>query len=88
MIKDVASLQASLNGLTDPNAIAEQAQGASDMVSGMAVMTQLAKVEGENVVSNLHYANDIVDFNGQKMTVQQFFSMVTSRLGGLSTTDQ
>lgn len=88
MIKDVASLQASLNGLTDPNAIAEQAQGASDMVSGMAVMTQLAKVEGENVVSNLHYANEIVDFNGQKMTVQQFFSMVMSRLGGLRGTDQ
>lgn len=83
MIKDVASLQAGLNGLTDPKAIAEQAQGASNMVSGMAVMTQLATVEGENVVSNLHYASDIVDFNGQKMTVPQFFNMVTSKFGGL-----
>jgi len=84
MIKDVASLQANLNGQTDPQVVAQQAQAVSDMVGGMAVITQLAKVEGDNVVSTLHYANDMVDFNGQKMTVPQFVNFVSTKLGALS----
>lgn len=86
MIKDVASLQASLGGQTDPKIIEQQAQGAADTIGGVATMTQLAKVEGDNVVSNLHYANDLVDFNGQKMTGPQFINLVMSKLGGLTGT--
>jgi uncharacterized protein YdgA (DUF945 family) len=33
---------------------------------------QLGKVEGDNIVSSLQYANDVVDFNGVKMSAQQF----------------
>ncbi|MNV93475.1 hypothetical protein D3C71_1881710 [compost metagenome] len=51
------------------------------MVSGMAVGTQLATLDGNNIVSKLHYANDQVDFNGQKMTVDQFVGFVMSKLG-------
>lgn len=83
MVQDLVTLQAQAEGQTDQAAIAEQAEGAATMVGGMAVGFQLAKVEGDNVVSRLHYANDVVEFNGQKMTPQQFATFVSSRLGGL-----
>lgn len=83
MISDLATLQAGLAGQTDPAAIAEQAKAASDMVGAMAVMLQIAKVDGDNVVSNLQYANDVVDFNGQKMTPEQFTALIMSKVIGM-----
>mgnify|MGYP002041060254 FL=1 len=53
------------------------------MLSAMALSTQLAKLEGNDVVSALHYANNEVSFNGQKMTVEQFIGLVMSKLGGV-----
>ncbi|WP_460132386.1 YdgA family protein [Pseudomonas sp. S1_E04] len=81
MIGDVAALQAQLGGVTDPKAIEQQSQMAADMVSGMAVGTQLATLVGSDVVAKLHYANNEVTFNGQKMTVEQFISFVMAKLG-------
>lgn len=83
MISDLATLQAGLAGQTDPAAIAEQAKAASDMAGAMAVMTQVAKVEGDNIVSNLQYANNLVDFNGQKMSPEQFIALIMSRVIGM-----
>ncbi|VVN78175.1 YdgA family protein [Pseudomonas fluorescens] len=82
MIADVASVQAQIEGQTDAKVIAEQATMASDMVSSMAVGTQLATLDGNNIVSKLRYANNQVDFNGQKMTVEQFIGFVMNTLGG------
>jgi uncharacterized protein YdgA (DUF945 family) len=79
MIKDLAALRAKSAGLTDPAAIAQQAQGAAESVGGMAVMLQVGKVEGDNIVSSLHYANDVVDFNGVKMPAQQFAAMMMGK---------
>jgi uncharacterized protein YdgA (DUF945 family) len=84
MIGDVAALQAQVGGVTDPKAIEQQSQMAADMVSGMAVGTQLATLQGTDVVSKLHYANNEVTFNGQKMTVEQFISFVMSKAGAMS----
>lgn len=84
MIADVAALQAQIGGVTDPKAIEQQSQMASEMVSGMAVGTQLATVDGDNILSTLHYANNEVTFNGQKMTVEQFVGGVLGKLGGMS----
>ena len=81
MITDLVSLQALAEGQTDAKAIAEQALATSDMVSSMAVGTQLATLQGDNIVSKLHYANNQVDFNGQKMTVEEFVGFVLSKLG-------
>lgn len=81
MITDLVSLQALAEGQTDAKAIAEQALATSDMVSSMAVGTQLATLSGDNIVSKLHYANNQVDFNGQKMTVEEFVGFVMSKLG-------
>jgi len=44
-------------------------------------MTQLGKVEGDNVTSRLHYADGVVDFNGQKMTPEQFAAFIGNLLG-------
>jgi uncharacterized protein YdgA (DUF945 family) len=79
MIKDLAALRAKSEGLTDPAAIAQQAQAAAESVGGMAVMLQLGKVDGDNIVSNLHYANDVVDFNGVKMPAQQFAALMMGK---------
>ncbi|MGC5703865.1 YdgA family protein [Pseudomonas sp. NFXW11] len=82
MLADVAAMQAQAEGLTDVKLIAEQSAATAEMLSAMALATQLAKLEGNNVVSNLHYANNEVNFNGQKMTVEQFVGFVMSKLGG------
>ena len=84
MIADVAALQAQVGGVTDPKAIEQQSQGAAEMVSGMAVGTQLATLVGTDVVSKLHYANNEVTFNGQKMTVEQFIGFVMAKVGAVS----
>ena len=84
MIGDVAALQAQLGGVTDPKAIEQQSQMAAEMVSGMAVGTQLATLVGSDVVSKLHYANNEVTFNGQKMTVEQFIGFVMAKVGAVS----
>ncbi|MCD5987728.1 MULTISPECIES: YdgA family protein [Pseudomonas syringae group] len=83
MIGDLAALQANLAGQTDPAAIAEQAKAAGDMVGAMAVMMQMAKVDGDNIVSNMQYANNIVDFNGQKMPPAQFMALIMSKVMGM-----
>ncbi|MBC3957573.1 MULTISPECIES: YdgA family protein [Pseudomonas] len=83
MIRDIATQQAIRDGQTDMKVIAEQASAASDMASAMAEMMQLAKVDGDNIVSDFHYANEMVDFNGQKMTLQQFAGIVMGKIGAL-----
>jgi uncharacterized protein YdgA (DUF945 family) len=82
MISDVASVQAQMEGQTDAKTIADQGTMASEMVSSMAAGTQLAALDGNNIVSKLRYANNQVDFNGQKMTVEEFIGFVMNRLGG------
>lgn len=82
MISDIATLQAELQGQTDTQAITQQASMMSEMASGMALSTQLARLEGTDIVSSLNYANGQVDFNGQKMTVEAFISLIMSKLGG------
>lgn len=84
MISDIAALQAQIGGVTDPKAIEQQSQMASEMVSGMAVGTQLATLEGNDILAKLHYANNEVTFNGQKMTVEQFIGGVLGKLGAVS----
>lgn len=83
MIGDLAGLQATLEGQTDPQVIAQQAAMMSEMASGMALSTQLAQLEGNDLVSNLHYADNQVEFNGQKMSLEQFVALVMSKMGGV-----
>lgn len=81
MLNDLGVAQANIQGITDPAAIAQNGKNVSDMVSGMAVMLQLGKVDGDNVTSQLHYEAGMVDFNGQRMTGPQFLASVLGRFG-------
>ena len=60
-----------------PRAQAEaQALQQADMAAGMAAQMGVARMEGERLVSSLNYAGGTVDFNGQKMPVDEFAAMV------------
>ncbi|KAF1031218.1 MAG: Protein YdgA [Pseudomonas sp.] len=84
MLKDIATLQAQASGVTDPAAIEQQAQVASETIGAMAVATQLATVTGDDITSKLHYASNEVTFNGQKMTVEQFLGVILGKLAAVS----
>ena len=81
MLGDLATLQALLDGQTDAQAIAMQSSQAGEMAGMMALQSGLATVQGNDVVSALHYADGKVDFNGKKMTVEEFAMLVTTQLG-------
>lgn len=79
MIADLAGVQAQLEGQTDPQTLAQVGTMTSDMVGNIAVGTGLAKVEGNNIVASLDYAAGQVDFNGQKMSLEDFITQMTQR---------
>ena len=82
MLVDVFTVQSQIDGQTDAKLIADQASATADMFGSMAVGSQLAKLDGSNIVSKLHYANNQVEFNGQKMTVEEFVGFVMSKFAG------
>jgi len=84
MIADVVGMQATIAGETDKEAIAQQATMLGEMASGMAVASELAVLQGEDISSSLHYANDQVTFNGKQMTVEQFVALAMSSGAGLA----
>ncbi|CAD5203086.1 YdgA family protein [Pseudomonas sp. FEN] len=88
MISDLAGLQAQIQGQTDPKAIAQQASMASEMAGTMALSTEMATVQGNDILSTLHYAGGQVDFNGQKMPVEDFITLVLTKFGGMSGGEQ
>ncbi|MDR2306031.1 MAG: YdgA family protein [Paucimonas sp.] len=83
MIGDLATLQALLDGETDAQAIAQQSGQAGEMVGMMALQSGMATVQGNDVVSSLQYADGMVEFNGQKMTVEEFAMLISSQLAVL-----
>lgn len=83
MIADLAGVQALLEGQTDPKLIAQQASMTSEMAGTLALSTELATLEGSDIVSKLHYAAGQVEFNGQKMSVEEFIALIMSKVGGL-----
>jgi len=76
MLKDLAAVQARMQGQTDPAAIDRQAEQVSNMVAGMAVMTGYGEAQDNAVVADLHYANDQIVLNGQTMSLQQWLGML------------
>ncbi len=56
----------------------------SEMAGIMAVQTGLAKIEGNDIVASLNYAAGQVDFNGQKMSLEDFINQMATRFGGMA----
>ncbi|AVD82059.1 DUF945 domain-containing protein [Pseudomonas sp. SWI6] len=83
MIGDLATLRALLEGQTDAQAIAQQSSQAGEMVGMMALQSGMATVQGTDVVSSLHYANGMVDFNGKKMTVEEFAMILAAHFASM-----
>lgn len=83
MVGDLATLQALLNGETDAQAIAAQSSQAGEMLGMMALQSGMATVQGSDVVSSLQYADGMVDFNGKKMTLEEFAMLISGHLAAL-----
>ena len=84
MIADLASVQAQLAGQTDPKEIAQIANMTSELAGVMAGQTGLATVEGSNILASLNYAAGMVNFNGEKMSLEDFINLMGTRFGGVA----
>lgn len=82
MVGDLAALRAKLEGL-DAEQV-RQASASGEMVGMIAAQSQLATVKGDDVLVQVGYADGQVDFNGQKMTVDQFAALVQQRTAGFT----
>ena len=49
---------------------------AAEMAGAMAEMFQLGRVEGDNIISQLSYANGAVTFNGQAMELAELMGLM------------
>lgn len=88
MISDVVGYKVLFEPDADPQAVAMEAKMMAEMAGEMAGAMQLGKLEGDNIVSNLNYANGQVDFNGQVMPVEQFAGMLAMMApGGMGAPD-
>ncbi len=75
LVRDIAGLVAqneSRDGQLDPAALQQETEAATELFSGMALNTGWSRLEGERLVSSLHYADNRVTFNGREMSVQEF----------------
>lgn len=83
VIGDGVRIQALVEGVTDAQAVEQQAAMMTEMGSGMALGTGLVILEGETLQSTLHYADNKVNFNGQDMSVDEFVTLVMAKTGGM-----
>ena len=83
MIKDVVMNQAAFDPSIDPQAAQQQAEQMAEMAGMMAVGTQLAVVDGDNIVASLKYADGQVELNGRKMPLDEFMAMGMGMAGGM-----
>ncbi|HLD67705.1 MAG TPA: YdgA family protein [Pseudomonas sp.] len=83
MIKDVILNKAALDPSADPAMVAQEAEQMAEMAGMMAVGTQMATVDGNDIVASVKYAEGQVDLNGRKMPVEEFAGMVMGMAGGM-----
>ncbi len=81
-LSDLMAIEPQVRGVPAEQA-QQTAKGQAEMVGTMATAMGMAKVENNNIVTYLNYADGQVDFNGKKMPVEQFLMMVMSgAMGG------
>ncbi|OZI67910.1 hypothetical protein CAL27_00080 [Bordetella genomosp. 1] len=66
MVTDLTAKFLQLKGLTPDVALA-QAKEQTDQLAGMAVMMNAGKIEGDNIISTLTYADGKINLNGREM---------------------
>lgn len=82
MLADLLSIQAQLAGTTAPEGTPQLAEVGSEMIFLKAVDTGLAKIEGNTLLASLVYSAGQVDLNDQKMSVEDFLSVLSPLSGG------
>jgi uncharacterized protein YdgA (DUF945 family) len=83
MLKDVLMSQAALDPSADPVASKQQAEQVAEMAGMMAVGTQMAVVDGNNITASIKYAAGQVELNGRTMPLQEFLAMSMGMAGGM-----
>ena len=76
MIKDVMRYRALFDPTVDQSTVEQEAAMVAEMAGAMAEMFQLGQVEGDNIVSQLSYANGAITFNGQAMELEELMGLV------------
>jgi uncharacterized protein YdgA (DUF945 family) len=77
LVRDVVSLVAQRqqqDGQLDPVAMKQKTDATTDLFSGMALNNGWSRLEGERLVSSLHYADNRVNLNGKEMSVHEFMA--------------
>lgn len=82
MLADLLSIQAQLAGTTAPEGTPQLAEAGSEMIFLKAVDTGLANIEGNTLLASLVYSAGQVDLNDQKMSVEDFLSVLSPLSGG------
>lgn len=75
-IRDLVMYKAVLDPAADSAALAQEAAQTADMAGTLATTRQLARVEGDNIVSRLNYADGQITFNGQPIPAEQFADLL------------
>lgn len=77
MLKDMVRYKVLFDPEADMAVVEQEASMAAEMVGAMAEMFQLARVEGDNIVSQLSYDKGAVRFNGQSMELEELLGLLT-----------
>lgn len=82
MLADLMAIHA-IDAGAPAEAARAQAKQQSDMIGTMGQQMGAVKVDGQNIVATLSYAEGQIDFNGKKMPVEEFAGALLSMvLGG------
>ena len=72
MVEELITLAMQMEGMDAAQAASEAAEQAS-MMSSMAEMFGVAKLNGDNLESNFHYADGVMTLNGQEVPPEMLF---------------
>lgn len=76
MLMDLVRHRALFDPTADKAVVEQEAALAAEMTGAMAEMLQLGRVEGDNIVSQLSYANGAIIFNGQAVELEELMGLM------------
>lgn len=80
MLMDMLQYRALFQPQTGVAAVERDAALMVEMLSGMAEMLQLGRVEGDNIVSQLSYTGGAVQLNGQAMELEELTGLLSQSM--------
>lgn len=76
MLVDMVRHRALFDPTADKAVVEQEASMVAEMAGAMAEMLQLGRVEGDNIVSQLSYANGAITFNGQAVALEELMGLL------------